>query len=76
MQEIKPSKDFKIITPHDADYVEKMKKLSQETDINIYKKPGTSNDKVEEENLKDKIICFACRVYMDGNWLFQDYGFR
>jgi len=53
IKEIEPLKDFKIITPHDPNYVDKMKKLSEEVDINIYKKP-------KEEDVGEKRICFAC----------------
>lgn len=59
IKEIEPSKDFKIITPHDPEYVEKMKKLSNKVDLNKYKnnKEETSRNK---EDFGDKIICFAC----------------
>ncbi len=59
IKEIEPSKDFKIITPHDPNYVEKIEKLSKEVDMNAYKKPkgnASSQDKI----LGDKRICFAC----------------
>ena len=53
--EISPPKDFKIVTPHDPNYVDNMKKMSKEMDMGNLKirekKEGTPGD---------KIICFAC----------------
>lgn len=66
IKEIEPSKDFKIITPHDPSHVEKMEKLSKEVDINIYKKPKGGPSK-EEEDLGDKRICFACGTILPPN---------
>ncbi|MFX1445599.1 MAG: hypothetical protein ACFFHV_19460 [Promethearchaeota archaeon] len=59
IKEIEPLKDFKIITPHDPNYVEKMKKMNKDVDINVYKKPKGEPSK-EEEDVGDKRICFAC----------------
>ena len=53
--EIKASKDFKIVTPHDPNYVDKIKKKSDEIDM--------GNLKIREKKERppgDKIICFAC----------------
>ena len=66
IKEIEPSKDFKIITPHDPSHVEKMEKLSKEVDINIYKKPKGGPSK-EEEDPGDKRICFACGTILPPN---------
>ena len=59
IMEIEPSKDFKIITPHDPNYVDKMEKISKEVDMNVYKKPKRESSN-EGEVLGDKRICFAC----------------
>ncbi|TFG20649.1 MAG: hypothetical protein EU529_14610 [Promethearchaeota archaeon] len=53
--EINPPKDFKIVTPHDPNYVDKMKKKSEEIDM--------GNLKIREKKERTpggKIICFAC----------------
>ncbi len=58
MKEIETSKDFKIITPHDPNYVGKMKRLADERDSHkttIQKKEDTS-----ENIIGDIEICFAC----------------
>ena len=66
-KEIETPKDFKIITPHDPNYVEKVKKLSEdEVDMNIYKKPKETSSK-EDEDLGDKRICFACGTVLPPN---------
>ncbi len=65
-KEIQPKKDFKIITPHDNNYVKKV--LKKDIDMSIFTpKKGengqTQNQgKIELEQPKDnnKIICFAC----------------
>lgn len=53
--EIKAPKDFNIVTPHDPNYVDKMKKKSEEMDMGNLKvrekKEGTPGG---------KLICFAC----------------
>ncbi len=66
VKEIEASKDFMIITPHDSNYVEKMKKLSEEVDMNIYKKPKIVPSK-EVNDLGDKRICFACGTILPPN---------
>lgn len=66
IEEIEASKDFKIITPHDANYIEKMKKLSNETDLNIYKKSKSSSSP-EEIDPNEKKICFACGAILPPN---------
>ncbi|MFX1316409.1 MAG: hypothetical protein ACFE9T_11135 [Promethearchaeota archaeon] len=63
-KEIHPSEDFKIITPHDEEYVEKLlKKVSEMS----FLKPKEGEDeqipnKIELEQPKNskKLICFAC----------------
>ncbi|NHJ23917.1 MAG: zinc ribbon domain-containing protein [Candidatus Lokiarchaeota archaeon] len=62
-KEIKPKKDFKIVTPHDENYVKDM--LKKEVDMDIFKHSNTeenSSQRVEFEQPvdKNKIICFAC----------------
>lgn len=68
-KEVKPSKDFKIITPHDENFVEK--RLSQETDIALPKNQKEVNlDQSQQQRQErfefeqpvnnDKLICFAC----------------
>ncbi len=56
-EEITPSSDFKILTPHDPNHVEKMKKLSEEMDMSVLKK---QDNKQTDHNVGDKIVCFAC----------------
>ena len=56
------AKDFKIITPHDENYVEKH--LSQDHDSALFKQQKESQDEqdrfeFEEKDIK-KMICFAC----------------
>jgi ribosomal protein L40E len=60
-KEIQP-KDFKIITPHDDDYVKK--RLNQVQHSDLFKQQGESQSKderfeFEDEDSKD-LICFAC----------------
>jgi len=62
-KEVKASQDFKIITPHDEDYVNKM--LKKEVNMDIFspnKAKDQSSSRIEFEHPldKDKIICFAC----------------
>jgi len=65
-KEIQPKKGFKIITPHDNNYVKKV--LKKDIDMSIFTpKKGengqTQNQgKIELEQPKDnnKVICFAC----------------
>jgi ribosomal protein L40E len=75
-QEIEAPEDFKIITPHDPEYVEKQ--MNKEVDMNIFKNKSkskanidqddrskiqkSSNDKItlDEEDKKGNVICFAC----------------
>lgn len=47
-KEIKTSEDFKIITPHDSDYVKKV--LADKKDVKVSKRPRQGN----------KFKCFAC----------------
>ena len=53
--EISPPKDFKIVTPHDPNYVDKMKKKSEEMDMGDLK-----IKEKKEETPGESIICFAC----------------
>jgi len=63
--EIKPSEEFKIITPHDPDYVEKMKKLSEEKDMgNLMQREKPKNNKVDNNN---KTFCFTCGAEIEPN---------
>jgi rubrerythrin len=62
-KEIKPSEDFKIVTPHDENYVKEL--LKKEVDMDIFKHSNTeknSSQRVEFEQPEDKnkMICFAC----------------
>jgi len=62
-KEIETSEDFKIITPHDKDYVEKI--LKQDIDMSIFKHDKQNSQpqqRIELEQPKDdkEIICFAC----------------
>lgn len=59
-EEITPPKDFKILTPHDPDYVNKMRKASEEIDMSVIKKPEEKPADQDENNNADKVICFAC----------------
>ena len=63
-EEIAAPKDFKILTPHDPEYVEKMKKASEEIDMNAYSKPEEKS--VDSDN-GDKMICFACGALLPPN---------
>ena len=65
-KEIQTKKDFKIITPHDNNYVKKV--LKKDIDMSIFTPKKGENDqtqnqgKIELEQPKDsnKVICFAC----------------
>ena len=56
-EEITAPKDFKILTPHDPEYVDKAKKASEEIDMKVIKKP--EEDSADSDN-GDKVFCFAC----------------
>ncbi|TFG05418.1 MAG: zinc ribbon domain-containing protein [Promethearchaeota archaeon] len=60
LKEIQAPKTFKIITPHDSDYVEKMKKLAQQKDTSIYQKKNKPGIDGRKEDLTDKLVCFEC----------------
>ena len=63
--EISAPKDFKIITPHDPEYVEKMKKLSDETDISALKREEKPDDYI---TIKDeKTFCEHCGANLTPN---------
>lgn len=56
--EIEPPKDFKIATPHDPNYVEKIKKASEENHtggLMQQEKP-----KINNVDNGTKVFCFAC----------------
>ena len=56
--EIEPSKDFKIVTPHDPNYIEKVKKLSEDLDKgNLKQREKPKKHKVDNGT---KVFCFAC----------------
>jgi hypothetical protein len=69
-KEIKAPEDFKIITPHDEEYVKKM--LSQDHDISVFThddkevKAQGHSEQVKTRN-KTKIICFACGSEIPAN---------
>lgn len=56
--EIAPSKDFKIATPHDPDYVEKAKKASEEHDLGGVMQ--RERPKINNTDNGTKVFCFAC----------------
>ena len=63
IKEIEASEDFKIITPHDKDYVEKI--MKQDIDMSIFnydKQNSQPQQHIELEQPKDnkEIVCFAC----------------
>ena len=69
-KEIETSEDFRIITPHDKDHVEKM--LRQDHDMSIFthddKEVKTQSENEPEPPLdKTKIICFACGSEIPSN---------
>lgn len=69
-KEIETSEDFKIITPHDKDYVEKI--LKQDIDMSIFKhdkQNSQSQQRIELEQPKDdkEIVCFACGTISPSN---------
>lgn len=69
-KEIETSEDFKIITPHDKDYVEKI--LKQDIDMSIFKhdkQNSQSQQRIELKQPKDDkdIICFACGTISPSN---------
>jgi len=62
-KEIETSEDFKIITPHDKDYVEKI--IKQDIDMSIFKHDKQNSQpqqRIDLERPKDdkKSVCFAC----------------
>ncbi|MFX1456243.1 MAG: hypothetical protein ACFFDB_12790 [Promethearchaeota archaeon] len=59
-KEIQTSKDFKIITPHDNDYIKK--RSNQETNPTQAHKPLPEDKRFEFEQSEDSeyLICFAC----------------
>jgi len=66
-EEITPSKDFKILTPHDPNHVDKMKKLSEEMDKSATKKPEEKSADQDENGNEGKLICFACGASLAPN---------
>jgi len=53
-QEIEPSKDFKIITPHDEAFLDKLLNMESHDDINY-----ANHEQVPSRN-EGKSFCFAC----------------
>ena len=69
-KEVKASQDFKIITPHNEDYVNEMLKKEVNMDIfsaNKAKDKPSSRIEFERPKNKDKIICFACGTEIPSN---------
>ncbi len=69
-KEIEASEDFKIVAPHDKDYVEKI--IKQDIDMSIFKHDKQNSlpqQHIELEQPKDdkEIVCFACGEKMDSN---------
>jgi len=56
--EIAPPKDFKIATPHDPEYVEKMKKVSEENHMGGVMQQ--ERPKINNVDNGTKVFCFAC----------------
>ena len=63
-EEITAPKDFKILTPHDPEYVDKAKKASEELDMSSSKKP---EEETSDSVNGDKVICFACGALLPPN---------
>jgi len=63
--EINAPKEFKIITPHDPEYVEKMKKLSDETDISGLKREEKPDNEKSIET--EKKFCEHCGAILSPN---------
>ena len=71
-KEIEAPKEFKIVTPHDAAYIEKLIKKSDETELlkpQKTEKKGTTSSEPTAEEVKieldvktetGEVICFAC----------------
>jgi len=67
-KEIKPSEEFKIITPHDKDFVEKQRVKAEQAEMFKVKKQEISEGatlptkKIDSEQPKngENLICFAC----------------
>ncbi len=66
-EEITAPKDFKILTPHDPEYVDKAKKASEEIDMSVIKKPEEKPADQDGNNNSDKVICFACGALLPPN---------
>jgi len=63
-EEITAPKDFKILTPHDPEYVDKAKKASEEIDRSVIKKP---EEKSADSDNGDTVFCFACGAILPPN---------
>jgi hypothetical protein len=68
-KEIKTSEDFKIITPHDEDYLKKLLEKEKSVNMEIFKQKqeNSINDKEKERTIDFQqpkngkfLICFAC----------------
>ena len=56
--EIEPPKDFKIATPHDPNYIEKIKKASEENHMGGLMQ--REKPKIKNVDNGTKVFCFAC----------------
>jgi hypothetical protein len=61
IKEIEAPKEFKIITPHDPDYIEKMKNLSKEENF-MFNKAQTleASEESNDVSVGKGMICFTC----------------
>ncbi len=70
IKEIEASEDFKIVAPHDKDYVEKI--IKQDINMSIFKYDKQNSQpqhNIELDQPKDdkKIVCFACGTTSPSN---------
>jgi len=72
--EISPPKDFKIITPHDPNYVNKMKAHSEKIDTSLPNDHENQEKKDEITEISgDHVICFACGAKLARNTKICSY---
>ncbi|MFX0186683.1 MAG: hypothetical protein ACFE8A_02995 [Candidatus Hodarchaeota archaeon] len=72
--EISAPKDFKIITPHDPNYVDKMKELSEKLDTRVPNNHENQEKKDENAEIgRDHVICFACGAKLARNTKICSY---
>lgn len=70
IKEIEASEDFKIVTPHDKDYVEKI--IKQDIDMSIFKYDKQNSQpqqhiELEKPKGDKEIVCFACGTISPSN---------